>query len=74
LHEKIILPTINATVEVVAVKGGVVRLGISAPPEVPVHRAEVQQRRAEWAAPDESNRPRRPRRALRELDEGAVCV
>jgi carbon storage regulator CsrA len=47
-HEKVVFPTLNAAVEVVAVKGAVVRLGITAPPDVPVHRAEVQQRRAEW--------------------------
>src|SRR5579872_3924313 len=71
-QQKIVFPTLNATVEVVAVKGNVVRLGVSAPPEVPVHRAEVQQRRAEWgateAAPeaaDELNRLRRLRQVTR---------
>jgi two-component system, OmpR family, response regulator len=71
-HEKVVFPTLNATVEVVAVKGGVVRLGISAPPDVPVHRAEVQGRRAEWGAtdaapevPDELNRLRRLRQVTR---------
>jgi carbon storage regulator CsrA len=71
-HEKVVFPTLSTTVEVVAVKGGLVRLGISAPPEVPVHRAEVQQRRAEWdvsepppAAGDELNRLRRLRQVTR---------
>jgi carbon storage regulator CsrA len=69
-HEKVVFPTLDVTVEVAAVKGGAVRLGISAPPEVPVHRAEVQARRAEWdnaapAAPDELNRLRRLRQVTR---------
>jgi carbon storage regulator CsrA len=40
-HEKITLPTVGATIEVVQIKGGAVRLGIVAPPEVPVLRAEL---------------------------------
>jgi carbon storage regulator CsrA len=43
-HEKILLPTISAAIEVVAIKPGVVRLGILAPPEVPVVREELQDR------------------------------
>lgn len=31
----------DVTIMVVAIKGGVVKLGIEAPPEVPVHRQEV---------------------------------
>jgi carbon storage regulator CsrA len=45
-HEKITLPTVGATIEVVQIKGGVVRLGIDAPPEVPVLRAELAARAA----------------------------
>lgn len=41
LNEKIILPTVPATVQVVALKPGVVRLGIQAPDNVPVFREEV---------------------------------
>ncbi|HZY84285.1 MAG TPA: response regulator [Gemmataceae bacterium] len=72
LHEKVVFPTINASVEVVAVKGSVVRLGIAAPPDVPVHRAEVRERRAEWGVaepapegPDELARLRRLRQVAR---------
>jgi carbon storage regulator CsrA len=71
-HQKIVFPTLSAAVEVVAVKGGVVRLGISAPPDVPVHRAEVRQRRAEWGVaepapegPDGLTRLRRLRQVAR---------
>lgn len=41
LHEKILLPGLNVVVEVVAVRGEVVRIGIEAPPEVKVVREEL---------------------------------
>jgi carbon storage regulator CsrA len=41
LKEKIVFPGLDTTVEVVAIKPGVVRLGIEAPPEVTVLREEV---------------------------------
>ncbi len=31
-------------VQVLGIRGGVVRLGFSAPPDVPIHRQEVHQR------------------------------
>jgi carbon storage regulator CsrA len=55
LHEKIVLPSIQATIEVVAIKGGAVRLGIQAPPEVTVLREEIPDRAREW-----SPKPARP--------------
>jgi len=48
LNEKIVFPGIQAAVKVVAIKAGVVRLGIDAPPEVTVLREEVPERTAEW--------------------------
>jgi carbon storage regulator CsrA len=42
LGERIVLPGIGTTVSVVAIKGKVARLGISAPIEVTVHRAEFE--------------------------------
>jgi len=42
LGERIVLPGIDTTVAVVAIKGKVARLGISAPAEVAIHRAEVR--------------------------------
>ncbi len=39
----------NIRVTVVSLEGGKVRLGISAPPDVPVHRKEVHDRLATWA-------------------------
>jgi carbon storage regulator len=42
----------NIRVVVVAVQGGKVRLGISAPPSVPVDRKEVHDQRLEFAFED----------------------
>ena len=50
LHEKILFPDFQTTVEVVAIKSGVVRLGIDALPHVKVLREELQARAAEWEA------------------------
>lgn len=48
LHEKVLFPGIHTAVQIVAVKGAMVRLGIEAPPEVAVLREELQERAAEW--------------------------
>jgi carbon storage regulator CsrA len=48
LNEKIVLPTLGTTIQVLAIKRGVVRLGIDAPPEIPIRRAEVPDQTAEW--------------------------
>jgi carbon storage regulator CsrA len=47
-NEKILFPTFNTAVEVVAIKPGVVRLAINAPAEVVVLREEVAARLAEY--------------------------
>jgi carbon storage regulator CsrA len=52
LKESIVLPTVGATVQVVEIKRGVVRLGIDAPPEVTILREEVLGRSAEWGEGD----------------------
>jgi carbon storage regulator len=44
LGERIVLPGIDTTVAVVAIKGQVARLGISAPAQITVHRAEIGER------------------------------
>ncbi len=41
LGEKIVVPELGLSVAVVGIQGSRVRLGISAPPEVAVHRAEL---------------------------------
>jgi carbon storage regulator CsrA len=41
LHEKILFPGLNVTVQVVAIKPGVIRIGIEAPPDVRIVREEI---------------------------------
>ncbi len=41
LNEKVILPGLNVTVQVVAIENGRVRLGFEAPPDVIVLREEL---------------------------------
>lgn len=48
LHEKIVLPSIQATIEIVGIKPGTVRLGIQAPKNVSVLREEIPDRAREW--------------------------
>ncbi|HZU38224.1 MAG TPA: response regulator [Gemmataceae bacterium] len=50
LHEKIVFPGIAAKVQIVSIKSGVVRLGIEAPPDVPVLREELPDRHKEWGS------------------------
>jgi carbon storage regulator CsrA len=39
--EKIVLPSLGVTIQVVAIKSGVVRLGIEAPPDISIVREEL---------------------------------
>ena len=41
LHEKVLFPGLNITVQVVSIKPGVVRIGIEAPPDVRIVREEI---------------------------------
>jgi carbon storage regulator CsrA len=41
IAQKIVFPTINTVLQVISVKSGTVRLGIDAPPSVPVFREEI---------------------------------
>ena len=40
-HEKIVLPGLGVTIQLVSIKGGTVRIGIEAPPDVQVMREEL---------------------------------
>jgi carbon storage regulator CsrA len=44
LGERIVMPDIDLTLTVVAIEGGTVRLGITAPPEISVYREELWHR------------------------------
>lgn len=54
-NEKIVLPELAVSVQVVAIKAGTVRLGIDAPREVTVLREEVAEREAQWRTPPAAN-------------------
>jgi carbon storage regulator len=43
LHEKIVLPGLGITIQVVGVKPGAVRIGVEAPPDVAIFREEIVQ-------------------------------
>jgi carbon storage regulator CsrA len=58
LHERIVMPSVPATIEVVAIKPNAVRLGIAAPEEVTILREEVLRRGS--AAPAELLRAAEP--------------
>ena len=45
--ERIVLPEVEVTVTVLKVNGNKIRLGISAPPGIAVHRGEVWRRSSE---------------------------
>jgi carbon storage regulator CsrA len=42
LNEKVVLPDLGVTIQVVAIQGGLVRIGIAAPPEVRIVREELR--------------------------------
>ncbi len=53
-NEEILFPGINITVKVLAVNAGKVSLGVQAPPEVNIIRAELPNRVAEWGVEEET--------------------
>jgi two-component system, OmpR family, response regulator len=67
LHEKILIPEIHTTIEVVSVKSGVVRLGIEAPLEVKILREELRARPVEGEINQDQSEDRAGRLNFREL-------
>jgi carbon storage regulator len=57
-QEKILLPGLGITIEVIAIQPGVVRLGIDAPAEVTILREELAARSAQWQQPAPASGPR----------------
>ncbi len=55
INEAIVLPVVNTRIQVVAVKGGVVRLGVQAPAAMSVYREEVWQEMQARAARGETH-------------------
>jgi two-component system OmpR family response regulator len=71
-NQKVLFPAIGASVEVVAVKGNVVRLGIQAPPGVAVFREELVAKGG--AAPPPQGLPRELAHALRNRLDAATLA
>ena len=51
-HDKLLLPTLNISIEVVRIQGNTVRLGIDAPSDVPILRHEIADLKSIEFAPD----------------------
>jgi carbon storage regulator CsrA len=72
-NEKILFPGFNTAIQVVSIKGGAVRLGIEAPPEVVVLREELRDRAAvPLLAESADSRLRAFRHSLRNRLNGAT--
>ena len=57
--EKIVIPEQHITLTVLEIRGDRIRLGITAPADVPVHRHEIWKRIREFEAPVEADEPAR---------------
>lgn len=72
-NEKILIPALDIAVQVVAVKSGVVRLGVEAPDNVQVYREEVWDRIGPGPRPQNDVPRSRPRKALLVEDDHNEC-
>jgi carbon storage regulator CsrA len=67
-NEKIFFPCINATVQIISLKGGTVRLGIDAPSQVEVYRTELLDRRPPQVPPAPPPDQQAVRQALHQVN------
>jgi carbon storage regulator CsrA len=76
--EKVLFPTLGISVELLRVQGNKARLGIDAPPEIPVLRHELTERSSVELTPDGSNTRRQlsdlAHAVRRRLDSAAVAL
>src|SRR5262249_60106184 len=57
LNEKLVLPDLNTSIQVVSLTPNAVALGVEAPQEVRILREEVPDRRTEWAVTTDTVSP-----------------
>ena len=80
LNEKLLFPTVSASVQILEIKRNTVRLGITAPPAVTVLREEIPDRATEWAKTGSANREpsadvtAQPDKALSDGDLRDACL
>lgn len=75
IREKIVFPTINTVVQIVSMKSGTVRLGIEAPPDVPILREEILDRQdavVEPSRPQEANLQQLMHQLNNRLNSGTI--
>ena len=54
MNEEILFPGTDISVKVLAISAGKVSLGVQAPPQVSIIRAELPNRVSEWGVPEEA--------------------
>src|SRR3954447_24648573 len=72
--EQISFPDHNIRVEVLAVRPGVVRLGVEAPPDVRVLRGELPDRVAEWGTDAETTKEPAPHNRLQAVTRQGLAL
>ena len=67
LHEKLVFPGMQASIQVVAIRPGMVRLGIDAPEDLRILREELPDRLVEWGPSSEEEAD--PRHGLMQMKQ-----
>jgi carbon storage regulator CsrA len=73
-NETLVFPALETTIEVVGIKKGVVRLGITAPDHIRVLRGELPDRETEWAAKPKEEAAAPPLPRLNQLVEKRLAI